>query len=137
MILAFGLKIDSSQQGVMIRAEDAGSPILRVLVQPVNSSCNNDAAAVAHQDIVQDQPGQGMESVTPRGNGRWDAEGKPRSLEQPPRGLIPAPTQIEVCAQHGCVVRDCLQQVPCLQRSSRSPKPTVSRGPSGVQMSTY
>ena len=120
---------------MMVRAEDAGSPILRVLVQPVNASCNNDAAPVAHQNVVQHQPGQRMERVTPRGNRGWDAKGKPRSLEQPPRGLVTPATQIEVCSQHRCVVGDRLEQVPCLLRSAGSAEPAVPGGTARIQMS--
>lgn len=121
----------------MVRAKDAGSPIFWVLVQPVNSRCNNDAATVAHQDVVEHQPGQRMEGVTPGGSRRRNAEGKPRSLEQSPRGLIPAATQIEVRTQHGCVIRYRLEQVPCLLRSAGSAEPAVSGRSARIQMGTY
>jgi len=121
----------------MVRAEDAGSAILGMLVEPVNSRCNNDATSVTHQDVVQNQAGQRMKGVTPRGNSRWNAEGKPRFLEQPPGGLVSAPTQIEVRTQHRCVALDLLEQVPCLLRPPAGSEPLVPRWSSGIEMGTY
>ena len=131
------LKVYPCQQRVMVRAENPGSAIVGVFVEPVNPRCNNDAAAVAHEDVVKHQPRQRMEGVTPRGNRGWNAEGKALSLQHSPGRLVPATTQIEVRTQHRCVVLYRLEQVPRLQRSACSPEPPVSGGSARVQMGTY
>jgi hypothetical protein len=131
-----GLEIDSRQQRVMVRTEDACSAILGVFVQPVNSGCNNDAAAITHKDVVQDQSRQRMEGVTPGWNGGWNPEGKPRFLQQPPGGLVSAAPQIEVRTQHRCVILYLFEQVPCLLRPAASSEPPVSRWATRIEMGT-
>src|SRR5918994_2060140 len=135
-VLWLGLEIDSCQQRVMVRTEDAGSAILGVFVQPVNSSCNNDAAAITHKDVVQDQSRQRMEGVTPGWNRGWNPEGKPRFLEQPPGGLISAATEIEVRAQYRCVIPHLFEQVPCLLSPAACSEPPVARRSTRIEMGT-
>jgi hypothetical protein len=136
-ILRLGIEIDPCQQWVVVRAEDAGSAIVGVFVEPVNSSSSDDTAPVTHKDVVQHQARQGMESVTPGRNGRGNAKGKPRCLEQSPGGLVSATTEIQVRTQHCSGVLYLPEQVPRLVGSAGSPEPPVSRRSAGVKVSAY
>jgi hypothetical protein len=47
------LKIDPCQQRMVVGAEDACTPVTRVLVEPVHPGLGNGATPIAHQEIVQ------------------------------------------------------------------------------------
>jgi hypothetical protein len=61
----------------MVRAEDSGAAVLGVFIEPVDSRCNNGADAISHKDVVQHQPRQCVEGVTPGWNSRGNAEAEP------------------------------------------------------------
>src|SRR3954463_1355846 len=85
---------------MMIGAKHPRTPILWVLVQPVDPGLPNQSGTVADQKVVQHQPGQGVEGMAPRRRRRRDPEGGSGVGERPPRLLIPAPAKVEVGAEH-------------------------------------
>jgi hypothetical protein len=118
----------------MVRAEDAGSAVLGVFIEPVDSRCNNGPDTVSHKDVIQHQPGQRVEGVTPGWNSRGNAEAKSRSLEQSPGGLVSAAAEVEVRTQHRCVVLYHFEQMSCLLCPAGGAEPTVARRSTGIQM---
>ncbi len=92
---------------------------------------------IAHEEIVQHQPGQGVKRVPPARKGRRDAEGEARLAQQPPGALVPAPAQIEVGTEDGGVVLDRRYEVLSLQRAPVGAEPSVPRGAARIEMSAY
>ena len=88
----------------MVRAKDSRPPIARVLVQPMHTGLANNPGAVADEKIVEHQPGQGMEGVSPRRRGRRHPEREARFAQKFPGRFVPAAPQVEVSSQdHGLI----------------------------------
>ena len=60
----------------MVRAEDPGATVSRMLVQAMNPALTNRAEPVSNQDVVEDQPRQRMVGVPPAGYRRRHPEGE-------------------------------------------------------------
>jgi hypothetical protein len=100
------LEIDPRQQRMMIGAKDPGPAVPRMLIEPVHAGLRNCTSAIAHEEVVQDQPWQGVVGVPPARKGRGDTEGEARLAQQPPGALVPAPTEVEVGTEDGGIVLD-------------------------------
>ena len=131
------MEIDSGQQRMVIRAEDAGAAVPRVLVEPVHAGLRDSTTAIAHEKVVQYQPWQGVKGVPPAGKGRRHPEGEARLAQQPPGALVPAPTQVEVGTQDDGVVLDRSHEMLSLERASGGPEPSVAGGAARIEMSIY
>ena len=88
----------------MIGAEDACPAVVRVLVEPVHTGRRDGPIPITYQEVVQNQPWQGVKGVPPAGKGRRDAKSEARLAQQLPGALVSAPTQVEVGAEDGSIV---------------------------------
>ena len=131
-----GVKVDAAKQWMMIGAKHPRTPILGVLVQPMDPGLPNESGTVPHQKVVQHQPGQGMEGMAPRRRRRRDPEGVSGVGERPPRLLVPAAAKVEVGAEHHRAVRYRTDQMASLALSPRGAQPAVTRGTAGVEVCT-
>jgi hypothetical protein len=63
---------------MMIGAKDACAAIARVLVEPVHMGLRDNTIPIAHEEIIEHQPWQGVKCVPPAGKTGRDAEGEAR-----------------------------------------------------------
>lgn len=88
----------------MVRAKYTWPPVFRIFIEPMHVRSLSDAGAVAYQNVVKDETGQGVICVAPAGNRWWDSEAKASVLQDLPGPLISPTAKIQVRSQDHCVI---------------------------------
>lgn len=129
-----GMKVDSRQQWMMIGPEHPGSPVVGMLVQPVDSGSLDHAGSIADQKVVQNQARQGVKCVAPGWNRRRHAESEPGLAQPAPGRLVASPPKIEVGAQNRRVVGHGGDEVAGLELPTSGPEPLMSGRTPGIEV---
>jgi hypothetical protein len=130
-------QVDSREQGMVVRAEYQRTPIPGMLVEPVHPGVLNRTGRVADEKVIQHQPGQRVEGVTPRGEGGRDAKAEPGVAQDPPGALVAPTAQIEVGAKDDGIVAKRAQEMLSLKGATRGSEPSVPRRPARVEVGAH
>ena len=122
---------------MMVRAEYQRTPIPGMLVEPVHPGVLNRTGRVADEKVIQHQPGQRVEGVTPRGEGGRDAKAEPGVAQDPPGALIAPSAEVEVGAKDDGIVAKRAQEMLSLKGATRGSEPSVPRRAARVEMRAY
>jgi hypothetical protein len=91
---------------MMVRAEDPGTAIVRVFVQPVDYGLTDSTAPIAHQEVIQYQPRQRMKGMPPARQYRRHAEVEAGLGEEAPGLFGSSAAQVKVGSKDGGIVPD-------------------------------
>src|SRR5919112_3714076 len=130
------MEVYPAEKWMVIGTEHAGTSVLRVLIHSMHFCFPDRARAIPDQHIVQHQPGQGMEGMTPGRNRRRYTKGEARLSQQSPGTLIASPTQVQIGAQNNSFVAHRADQVPGLELATGGAKPAMARWTPGIEMRT-
>jgi hypothetical protein len=122
---------------MMVRAEYQRPSVTGVLIEPVHSCVLDRAGGIADEKIVQDQPGQGMEGVSPW-RVRWrNAEAEAGFAEDPPGAFVSSAAEVEIGPEDDGVVAERVQEVPSLKRATGRAEPSMTGRAAGVEVRAY
>ena len=122
---------------MVVRAEYQRTTIPGMLVEPVHPGVLDGTGRVADQKVVEHQPRQRVEGVTPGGEGGRDAKAESGVAQDPPGALVAAATEVEIGAKDDGIVAKRAQEMLSLKGATCGPEPSVPRRAARVEVRAY
>ena len=122
---------------MVVRAEYQRTPIPGMLIEPVHPCVLDCTGRIADQKVIEHQPGQGVEGVTPGGEGGRDAKAEPGVAQDPPGALVAPATEVEVGAKDDGIVAKRGQEMLSLKRATGGPEPSVAGRAAWVEVRAH